>query len=49
MSDDPAIRARIEKVYMIPLRPSATETRAQLEADLSIRAKIVRDAGIKPE
>lgn len=49
MADDPAIRARLDKVYMLPLKMTADEALAQLKADLPVWAKIVKDADIKPE
>ena len=49
MADDPSVRARYEKVYMLPLKMSAGEALAQLKADLPVWAKIVKDADIKPE
>lgn len=49
MADDAAIRARLEKVYMLPLKMTAGEALAQLKADLPVWAKIVKDADIKPE
>ncbi len=49
MADDPAIRSRLEKVYMLPLKMSADEALIQLKADLPVWAKIVKDADIKPE
>lgn len=49
MADDPAIRARLERVYMLPLKMTADEALAQLRADLPVWARIVKDADIKPE
>jgi tripartite-type tricarboxylate transporter receptor subunit TctC len=49
IADDPAMRGRLEKVYMLPLKMSASDMAAQLKADLPVWAKIVKDAGIKPE
>ncbi len=49
MADDPAIRARYEKAYILPIKMSADAALAQLKADLPVWAKIVRDADIKPE
>ncbi len=49
MLDDPAIKERFAKVYMLPLKMSADAIAAQLKADLPVWAKIVKDAEIKPE
>ena len=49
MADDPAIREKLEKVFMLPLKMSADQAVAQLKADLPVWAKIVKDADIKPE
>ena len=49
MGEDPAIRARMDKVYMIPLKLTSDEAVAQLKADLPLWAKIVKDADIRPE
>ena len=47
MADDPAIREKLEKVFMLPLKMSADQAVAQLKADLPVWAKIVKDADIK--
>ncbi len=49
MLDDPAIKERFAKVYMLPLKMSAETIATQLKADLPVWAKIVKDAEIKPE
>jgi tripartite-type tricarboxylate transporter receptor subunit TctC len=49
MADDEAIQKRIAAAYMLPMRLTPAELAASIEADTPKWAKIVRDAGIKPE
>jgi tripartite-type tricarboxylate transporter receptor subunit TctC len=49
MADDPAIRARLTKVYMLPMKMTSDQMLAQLRNDLPVWAKIVDDAGLKAQ
>ena len=49
MLDDPSVKERFAKVYMLPLKMTADQIKTQLQADLPVWAKIVKDAEIKPE
>ena len=49
MADDAAIQKRLAASYMLPMRLTAEELAASIKADTPKWAKIVTDAGIKPE
>jgi tripartite-type tricarboxylate transporter receptor subunit TctC len=48
LGDDPAMRARLEKIYLEPMKMSPENMMAQLRAEQPMWAKVIGDAGLKP-
>jgi tripartite-type tricarboxylate transporter receptor subunit TctC len=49
MGEDPAVRAKLEKIYLEPMKMSPEKMMDTLRAEQPMWAKVISDAGIKPK